>query len=78
MKIKQIIPAPTDMWAVYSAIEDEPLSEGGFCRVACLALMYDGETVSAMVADGDGIIDFAETSSNFVGFVFDKGEPTIM
>lgn len=77
-KIKQIIPAPADMWAVYAKEENEPLSEGGMGRVACLALMDDGETVRAMVADGDGIVDFADTSSNFVGFTFDDEGPKPM
>ena len=31
------------MWAVYAKEENEPLSEGGVCRVACLALMEDGD-----------------------------------
>ena len=48
-KIIQIIPAPADLWAVYAKETNEPLSEGGVCRVACLALMEDGETVRAMV-----------------------------
>lgn len=71
-KIKQIIPAPADMYAVYAKEENEPLSEGGIGRVACLALMDDGETVRAMVADGDGIVDFADTASNFVGYEFKR------
>ena len=76
-KIIQIIPAPTDMWAVYAKEENEPLSEGGVCRVACLALMEDGQTVRAMVADGDGIIDFADCSENFAGFTSDNGWPRV-
>ena len=77
-KIKQIIPAPIDMCAVYAKEENEPWSEGGMGRVACLALMDDGETVRAMVADSDGIVDFADTSSNFVGFTFDDEGPKPM
>ena len=42
-KIKQIIPAPTDMWAVY---------ESHASRVVCLALMEDGEDVRAMLIRG--------------------------
>lgn len=76
-KIIQIIPAPADMWAVYAKDENEPMSEGWVCRVACLALMDDGETVRAMVADGDGIIDFADCASNFVGFTSDNGRPRV-
>ena len=71
-KIIQIIPAPSDMWAVYAKEENEPLSEGSMYRVACLALMEDGETVRAMVADGDGIIDFADCADNFAGFTSDN------
>ena len=76
-KIIQIIPAPSDMWAVYAKEENEPVSEGGMYRVACLALMEDGETVRAMVADGDGIIDFADGPDNFAGFTFDNGQPRV-
>lgn len=75
-KIVQIIPSPADMWAVFAKEETEPMSEGGVCRVACLALM-DDEEVRAMIAGGDGIVDFADTASNFAGFTFDKGEPVV-
>jgi len=49
-KIIQIIPAPADLWAVYAKETNEPLSEGGVCRVACLALMEDGETGRVFVS----------------------------
>ena len=64
-KIKQIIPAPVDMWALY-AREDDSGEPPHAMRVACLALLDCGD-VQAMVADGDGVIDFADTASNFVG-----------
>lgn len=68
-KIKQIIPAPANMWAVY---------DGSNARVVCLALMEDGETIRAMVDMGDcGTMDFADSLSSFAGFSYDSGEPTV-
>ena len=65
-KIVQIIPAPADMWARFKADE----GDGGACRVVCLALVENGDgcrDVRPMTADGDGVIEFAGTYSNFDG-----------
>lgn len=69
-KIKQIIPAPVDMWALY-AREGDSGEPPHAMRVACLALLDCGD-VQAMVADGDGVIDFADAASNFVGYEFKR------
>lgn len=69
-KIKMIIPAPADMWALY-AMEGNSGEPPHEMRVACLALLACGE-VEAMVADGDGAIDFADAASNFVGYKFKR------
>lgn len=66
-KIKQIIPAPADMWAVY---------ECHASRVVCLALMEDGEDVRAMIDMGEaGSMEFADSLERFIGFTY--GEPTV-
>lgn len=68
-RIKQIIPAPTGMRAEY---------DGYTARVACLALMEDGESVRAMVDMGEcDVMEFADNLANFAGFTYDVGEPAV-
>ncbi|PEQ29034.1 hypothetical protein CN467_29045 [Bacillus cereus] len=62
-KIIQIIPAPTDLNAVY---QDCKTGELITARTLCLALTDEGE-VHLMDIDNSGLVDVAEAATNFKG-----------
>lgn len=69
-KILQIIPAPTNMYAMFEGDG----KTGSAYPVACLALVQrsDGSRdVEPMIADGS-CIEFAETSEDYIGVTLDE------
>ncbi len=72
-RIIQIIPAPADMLLKYKE-DDGSVSQ---YRPLCLALVRHSEgadEVRIMVVDVCGMIDFADTASNFEGVDWKKGD----
>lgn len=61
-KIKQIIPAPSGLWAVYE-------NDGKKFRmpIVCLCLKEDssGQFIEPCTIDSEGIIDCADSPDNF-------------
>jgi hypothetical protein len=64
--IKQIIPAPDNMYAVFEIENEKGEKEMMYSRIVCLALADDGEVYS-MDSDTEGIIDYVEFTSNYLG-----------
>lgn len=64
-KIKQIIPAPENMYAAFE-IDNEGKKEVIYSRIVSLALADDGEVYS-MDADYEGIIDYVDFTENYIG-----------
>ena len=65
-KIKQIIPAPSDMWAMYCNPQKER-----YLRVVCLALLEGGADweMLAIVWEDKGF-KFADSIEDFEGIVY--------
>lgn len=77
-RIAQIITAPPGLWARYCGI-DNGVDYETLCPIVCLALVEgpNGDRyVSPMsMTTGDGMVDFADDSSDFTDIVATPGNP---
>lgn len=63
--IKQIIPAPGNLFAQYTMAEGDIVDS----KIVCLALMSDDRVVM-MDSDDYGCVGISEGATNFIGVVY--------